>query len=163
VLVFTTQPADSLRARALRRAGVEVARVRSRDTRPDLRAVVEELGRREILSALLEAGGELNAAALAAGVVDKMFLFYAPRMAEAITGRRSNARPHVPSTACAKKLVLAPVRAGFCRGRLPARCLPESLKHVGFVESLERRSEGGRIWIRAAKIAPAWNKERALR
>src|SRR5207245_4952366 len=47
VLVFTTQPADSLRARALRRAGVEVARVRSRDTRPDLRAVVEELGRRD--------------------------------------------------------------------------------------------------------------------
>ncbi len=81
VLVFTTQPADSPRARALRRAGVEVARVRSRDTRPDLRAVVEELGRREILSALLEAGGELNAAALAAGVVDKMFLFYAPKMA----------------------------------------------------------------------------------
>jgi len=81
VLVFTTQPDDSPRARALRRAGVEVARVRSRDTRPDLRAVVEELGRREILSVLLEAGGELNAAALAAGVVDKMFLFYAPRMA----------------------------------------------------------------------------------
>jgi diaminohydroxyphosphoribosylaminopyrimidine deaminase/5-amino-6-(5-phosphoribosylamino)uracil reductase len=81
VLVFTTQPADSPRARALRRAGVEVARVRSRDTRPDLRAMVEELGRREILSVLLEAGGELNAAALAAGVVDKMFLFYAPRMA----------------------------------------------------------------------------------
>ena len=81
VLVVTTQPDDSPRARALRRAGVEVARVRSRDTRPDLRAVVEELGRREILSVLLEAGGELNAAALAAGVVDKMFLFYAPRMA----------------------------------------------------------------------------------
>src|SRR2546428_13641319 len=29
------------------------------------------------------------------------------------------------------------------------------VEHVGFVESLERRSEGGRIWIRAAKIAPA--------
>src|SRR5207245_3051235 len=29
------------------------------------------------------------------------------------------------------------------------------IEHVGFVESLERRSEGGRIWIRAAKIAPA--------
>ncbi len=81
VLVFTTQPADSPRARALRRAGVEVARVRSRGTRPDLHAVVEELGRREILSVLLEAGGELNAAALAAEIVDKMFLFYAPRMA----------------------------------------------------------------------------------
>src|SRR5207245_1100335 len=54
---------------------------RPRATRPDPRAVAEEVGRREILSALLEAGGELNAAALAAGVVDKMFLFYAPRMA----------------------------------------------------------------------------------
>lgn len=81
VLVFTTQPADAPRARALRGAGVEVARVRSRGSRPDLRAVVEELGRREILSVLLEAGGELNAAALEAGIVDKMFLFYAPKMA----------------------------------------------------------------------------------
>ena len=29
------------------------------------------------------------------------------------------------------------------------------IEYLGFVESLERRSEGGRIWIRAAKIAPA--------
>src|SRR2546425_9358385 len=29
------------------------------------------------------------------------------------------------------------------------------IEHLGFIESLERRSEGGRIWIRAAKIAPA--------
>ncbi len=81
VLVFTTRPTDFPRARALRRAGVEVVRVPSRGGRVDLKGVLKELGRREILSVLLEAGGTLNAAALEASVVDKMVLFYAPRIA----------------------------------------------------------------------------------
>ncbi|HEY6945883.1 MAG TPA: dihydrofolate reductase family protein, partial [Candidatus Acidoferrum sp.] len=37
--------------------------------------------RREILSVLLEAGPTLNGAALAAGIVHKLFLFYAPKIA----------------------------------------------------------------------------------
>ena len=81
VLVFTRQAPDTPRARALRRAGVEVVRLRARGNGPDLVAAVEELGRREILTVLLEAGGTLNWAALAAGIVDKMFLFYAPKVA----------------------------------------------------------------------------------
>ena len=80
VLVFTTQSPESSRARALRRAGVEVVRVRSRANRPDLGAVIEDLGRREILSVMLEAGPRLNWAALEAGLVDKVFLFYAPKI-----------------------------------------------------------------------------------
>jgi diaminohydroxyphosphoribosylaminopyrimidine deaminase/5-amino-6-(5-phosphoribosylamino)uracil reductase len=48
--------------------------------RPDLHAVVQELGRREITSVLLEAGAKLNGAALDAGVVDKVFLYYAPKL-----------------------------------------------------------------------------------
>ena len=78
VLVFTAVSPDSPRARALRRAGVEVARVPAPGGHPDLRAVVKELGRREILSLLLEGGPRLNWAALEAGIVDKMLLFYAP-------------------------------------------------------------------------------------
>ena len=42
--------------------------------------MVEELGRREITSVLLEAGAELNGAALDADVVDKVFLYYAPKI-----------------------------------------------------------------------------------
>lgn len=80
VLVFTRQSPESLRAQALRKAGVEVVRVRSRNHRPDLRAVIEELGRREILGLLLEAGARFNWAALEAQIVDKMFLFYSPRI-----------------------------------------------------------------------------------
>jgi diaminohydroxyphosphoribosylaminopyrimidine deaminase/5-amino-6-(5-phosphoribosylamino)uracil reductase len=46
----------------------------------DLCETMRELGRREILNVLLEAGAELNGAALEAGIVDKMILFYAPRI-----------------------------------------------------------------------------------
>jgi diaminohydroxyphosphoribosylaminopyrimidine deaminase / 5-amino-6-(5-phosphoribosylamino)uracil reductase len=80
VLVFTTQSADSPRARTLQRAGVEVVRVASRSGRVDLHAVIRELGKREILNVLLEAGAELNGAALEAGIVDKVILFYAPKI-----------------------------------------------------------------------------------
>ncbi len=80
VVVFTAQPLDSPRARALIRAGVEVFRVPARRSRVDLHAVIRELGRREMLNVLLEAGAELNGAALQAGIVDKVILFYAPKV-----------------------------------------------------------------------------------
>jgi diaminohydroxyphosphoribosylaminopyrimidine deaminase/5-amino-6-(5-phosphoribosylamino)uracil reductase len=47
----------------------------------DLKFVLGELGRREVISVLLESGPTLNAAALAARVVDKLILFYAPKLA----------------------------------------------------------------------------------
>ncbi len=80
VIVFTLQPADSPRARALERAGVKVVRVPARRGRVDLQAVIRELGKREILNLVIEAGAELNGAALEAGIVDKMILFYAPKI-----------------------------------------------------------------------------------
>src|SRR5580700_5961736 len=68
VVVFTTQSADSPKSRALQRAGVEVARVAPRRGHVDLQAVIRELGKREILNVLLEAGAELNGAALQASI-----------------------------------------------------------------------------------------------
>src|SRR5216683_2005438 len=81
LLVFTTLPLNSPKARKLQDAGVEVIRAKTKNGRIDLPAVLAELGRREILSILLEAGPLLNGAALAAGVVHKLFLFYAPKIA----------------------------------------------------------------------------------
>jgi diaminohydroxyphosphoribosylaminopyrimidine deaminase/5-amino-6-(5-phosphoribosylamino)uracil reductase len=80
LLVFTTAPIRSKQAKALSRAGVEIIRVREQGGRPELRAVMEELGRRELLSVMIEGGAQLNGAALAAGVVDKVVLFYAPKI-----------------------------------------------------------------------------------
>jgi len=81
VLVFTRAGEHSTKARALRRAGVEVVRLSGRGPQPDVRAAIAELGRREILSVLLEAGAALNSSALTAGVVDKMRVFFAPKVA----------------------------------------------------------------------------------
>ena len=80
VLVFTCANASSARAKALMRSGVEICRVRPRRGRPDLQAVLEELGRRDILSVMLEAGPLLNQAALEADLVEKVRLFYAPTL-----------------------------------------------------------------------------------
>jgi diaminohydroxyphosphoribosylaminopyrimidine deaminase / 5-amino-6-(5-phosphoribosylamino)uracil reductase len=79
VIVFTAQHTDSPRACALKRAGVEVVKVSALAGRMDLRQVLRELGRREILHVLLEAGAELNGAALKSDIVDKVALFYAPK------------------------------------------------------------------------------------
>jgi diaminohydroxyphosphoribosylaminopyrimidine deaminase / 5-amino-6-(5-phosphoribosylamino)uracil reductase len=81
LLVFTAATLNTSKARQLQRAGIEIARVRARGGRTDLGAVLAELGKRDILSVLLEAGPSLNGAALAAGLVDKLVLFYAPKLA----------------------------------------------------------------------------------
>jgi diaminohydroxyphosphoribosylaminopyrimidine deaminase/5-amino-6-(5-phosphoribosylamino)uracil reductase len=81
LLVFTTAALNSTKARKLQNAGVELVRTRTKNGRIDLSAVLAELGRREILSVLLEGGPILNGAALMAGVVHKLFLFYAPQIA----------------------------------------------------------------------------------
>src|SRR5207249_11339037 len=61
--------------------GVVVIRTKTKNGRIDLLSVLADLGRREILSVLLEAGPALNGAALAYGIVHKLFLFYAPKIA----------------------------------------------------------------------------------
>jgi diaminohydroxyphosphoribosylaminopyrimidine deaminase / 5-amino-6-(5-phosphoribosylamino)uracil reductase len=81
LLVFTNQRDGSKRARSLRKEGVEVVFVNSVSRGLNLEDVLSELGRREILSVLLEAGPTLNGAALAAGIVHKLVLFYAPKIA----------------------------------------------------------------------------------
>lgn len=81
LLVFTASPLTSPKAKKLQNAGVELVRIGAARGLLDLKSALKELGRREILSVLLESGPTLNAAALNAKLVDKLFLFYAPRFA----------------------------------------------------------------------------------
>jgi diaminohydroxyphosphoribosylaminopyrimidine deaminase/5-amino-6-(5-phosphoribosylamino)uracil reductase len=81
LLVFTSNVHRNRQiAGRLRKAGVEVVVARAKEKRIDLDCVLEELGRREITNVLLEAGPTLNGAALTAEIVDKLFLFYAPKI-----------------------------------------------------------------------------------
>ncbi len=50
------------------------------DGRPDLQRVLEDLGKHEITSLIIEGGAMVNWAALSAGIVDKVFFFYAPKI-----------------------------------------------------------------------------------
>jgi len=81
LLVFTAAPLKSPKARKLQNVGVELVHVKKKRGGLDLQAVLKELGRRDILSVLLEAGPGLNGAALATGLVNKLALFYAPKIA----------------------------------------------------------------------------------
>jgi diaminohydroxyphosphoribosylaminopyrimidine deaminase/5-amino-6-(5-phosphoribosylamino)uracil reductase len=81
VIVFTTHAASAAKARLLEKRGVQVIRVpATRSGRVDLRKVLKDLGTRHALNLLVEAGAELNGAALQAGIVDKMMLFYVPKI-----------------------------------------------------------------------------------
>ncbi len=81
VLVFCSFAEEKKRSE-LERRGVRVEQVQlgSNDGRPDLNKVAERLGEMEMISLLIEGGALVNWAALAAGVVDKVFLYYAPKI-----------------------------------------------------------------------------------
>jgi diaminohydroxyphosphoribosylaminopyrimidine deaminase/5-amino-6-(5-phosphoribosylamino)uracil reductase len=110
VVVFTIQSTGSPKARALQRAGVEIFRVPARHGHVDLHAVIRELGKREMLSVLLEAGAALNGAALQAGIVDKMILFYAPK----IMGTGGVPMGQIPSSWFAKSPALQDLTVKRC-------------------------------------------------
>jgi diaminohydroxyphosphoribosylaminopyrimidine deaminase/5-amino-6-(5-phosphoribosylamino)uracil reductase len=79
-LIVTTAAAPANRTADLRQAGVEVLVQEQREGTVDLRALMQELGRRGILSVLVEGGGTVNAAVLEAGLADKVIALVAPRL-----------------------------------------------------------------------------------
>lgn len=81
LLVFTGASPASARARSLEAAGVELMRVRRAPGGVALREVLRELGRREILSVMIEAGTRVNSAFLLAGLVDKLIVYGADKIA----------------------------------------------------------------------------------
>ena len=80
VLVLTTLALDDAKAEALRAAGARVERVAGDAEHCDLRAVIEHLGALEINDVWVEAGAGLNGALLAAGLIDELIIYMAPRV-----------------------------------------------------------------------------------
>ncbi|MBZ5646567.1 MAG: bifunctional diaminohydroxyphosphoribosylaminopyrimidine deaminase/5-amino-6-(5-phosphoribosylamino)uracil reductase RibD [Acidobacteriia bacterium] len=82
VLVFCSL-AEEKKKRALEKHGIRVEQVSlgpANDGRPDLVRIARRLGELEITSLLIEGGALVNWAALASGIVDKVFLYYAPKI-----------------------------------------------------------------------------------
>lgn len=74
--------AEQKKKQALQALGIRVEQISPpmRDGRPDMIGVVRRMGELEIINLLVEGGAMVNWAALAAGVVDKLFLYYAPKI-----------------------------------------------------------------------------------
>jgi diaminohydroxyphosphoribosylaminopyrimidine deaminase / 5-amino-6-(5-phosphoribosylamino)uracil reductase len=73
--------AEELTRRALEAKGIRVHQIAATaDGRPDFAAISESLGKLEITSLLIEGGALVNGAALSSGEVDKVFLYYAPKI-----------------------------------------------------------------------------------
>jgi len=86
VLVLCSFAEDN-RKKQLQKLGVRVEQLPSAtsDGHPELAAVIKFLGQMEMTSLLIEGGSMVNAAALSGGIVDKVFLYYAPRILGGVT------------------------------------------------------------------------------
>jgi diaminohydroxyphosphoribosylaminopyrimidine deaminase/5-amino-6-(5-phosphoribosylamino)uracil reductase len=74
--IVEEQPRQALEAK-----GIRVQQIASTaDGRPDVAAIIKSLGELEVISLLIEGGALVNGAALASGEVDKVFLYYAPKI-----------------------------------------------------------------------------------
>jgi diaminohydroxyphosphoribosylaminopyrimidine deaminase/5-amino-6-(5-phosphoribosylamino)uracil reductase len=74
--------AEEKRKQELQDHGIRVEQIArtTADGYPDQVGIMECLGELQITSVLIEGGALVNWAALAAGVVDKVFLYYAPKI-----------------------------------------------------------------------------------
>lgn len=81
VLVFCSF-AEEKKKQGLLNHGIQVEQVAPSgpDGRPDLEAICRKLADREITSVMIEGGALVNWTALASGVADKIFFYYAPRI-----------------------------------------------------------------------------------
>ena len=74
------KPSMTGKKEALEKLGAEVLPLSGADGRPDLKALVEELGRRGIDSLLIEGGSQVHYSALKAGIVSHIYSYVAPKI-----------------------------------------------------------------------------------
>jgi len=81
VLVFCSST-DEEKKTQLQECGIRVETLPATapDGRPELAAILRRLGQLEITGVMIEGGAAVNSAALVSGVVDKVFLYYAPKI-----------------------------------------------------------------------------------
>jgi diaminohydroxyphosphoribosylaminopyrimidine deaminase / 5-amino-6-(5-phosphoribosylamino)uracil reductase len=80
-LVYTLRDPPAAKRRALeKRPGVEVMPLPSSTPRVDFSRVLEDMGKRRIMSVLVEGGGQVLGSALESSMADRLALFIAPRI-----------------------------------------------------------------------------------
>jgi diaminohydroxyphosphoribosylaminopyrimidine deaminase/5-amino-6-(5-phosphoribosylamino)uracil reductase len=78
LLIVTTDQVTADAAAEIEREGVQTLRLPADRGKVDLRSMMSALAERQIVSVLVEGGGELNAALLSSGLVQSVLFFVAP-------------------------------------------------------------------------------------
>lgn len=79
-IIATTEKASEKKVKQLKSVGAEIIVTPSYENHVDFSVLMKELGKRGVLSVLVEGGGEVNASALKSGIVDKLMFFIAPKL-----------------------------------------------------------------------------------
>jgi len=79
-LIVTARTVAPDKKKAIEKLGAHLLPVDTCDGRIDLPSLLRKLGERGITSLLIEGGSGVNGSALRAGIVDKVYMFYAPKI-----------------------------------------------------------------------------------
>lgn len=85
-IIATTKYASKDKIQILMTKGIKVLIVKEKSGKVDLNDLIKKLGKLNIFSIMIEGGGEVNASAIDAGIVDKVLFFFAPKI---IGGRKA--------------------------------------------------------------------------
>ncbi|MBI2650278.1 bifunctional diaminohydroxyphosphoribosylaminopyrimidine deaminase/5-amino-6-(5-phosphoribosylamino)uracil reductase RibD [Candidatus Woesearchaeota archaeon] len=80
LIIATTSKAKKNEVKKLQQKGINVIMTKSKNGMVDIGDLVKQLGKHEITSIMIEGGSELNSSAIKAHVVDKIFIFTAPKL-----------------------------------------------------------------------------------
>lgn len=78
LIIFTSKEASRAKIEKARKLGAEVISVPASSGGVSIKSVLRELGKREIISVLVEGGGRLAASLIRESAVDKAVIFFAP-------------------------------------------------------------------------------------
>jgi diaminohydroxyphosphoribosylaminopyrimidine deaminase/5-amino-6-(5-phosphoribosylamino)uracil reductase len=79
-LVVTSRQASAAKTRQIEARGATVLRLPGKSSRVPMTQLMRALGKRDVASVLIEGGATVAAAALAARGVDRLLIFYAPKL-----------------------------------------------------------------------------------
>ena len=79
-LIVANPPVDEKKRMRLEHAGANVLIMDEPGAGIDLKALLKALGRMKVTSLLIEGGSRVNGSALRSGIVDKVYMFFAPKL-----------------------------------------------------------------------------------
>ncbi len=80
IFIVTGNTASTEKRRVLEALGIRFLSLDDKQGKIDLTALVREIGKMGTTSLLIEGGSHVNGSALRAGIVDKLYMFYAPKI-----------------------------------------------------------------------------------